>query len=506
MTTRSYWYDGVTLPAFPKLDGDLKVDVAVVGGGITGVTAAYLLKKAGKRVALLERDRCGGGDTGNTTAHLTANTDLRPTELAKKFGNDHAKAVWDAGHAAVEQVHANSHAEGIDCDFAWVPGFLHVARGADAAKEAEGLREDAALAAGWGFDTTFVDAVPLAGTPGVRVPHQARFHPLKYLAGLLKTIPGGGSHVFEGTDVSEATADPLTLTTAGGHRVTCDRLVIATHVPVMGLKGVVGAALFQTKIAPYTSYVVGARVPPGAVPDGLFWDTNDPYFYLRLNRRPGFDEVIFGGRDHKTGQEHDTEKRFRELEAKLAELVPGANDNYRWSGQVVETHDGLPYIGETADKQFTATGFSGNGTTFGTLAAMMATDWVAGRKNPWSELFAPGRKPVHGVWDYLTENIDYPYYMLRDRLRRAEGTSAADLQPGEGKILKLGGERVAAFKDKAGAVTTLSPVCTHMGCRVRWNPAETTWDCPCHGSRFRPTGEVLAGPAEAPLAKVEVKG
>jgi Rieske Fe-S protein len=239
------------------------------------------------------------------------------------------------------------------------------------------------------------------------------------------------------------------------------------------------------------------------VPEALYWDTADPYRYFRVDRGSAYDYVIFGGEDHKTGQEEDPDGRFRNLKKALARYVPQPEIDCQWSGQVIETNDGLPLIGETADRQFVATGFAGNGMTFGTLGAMMACDAACGRKNPWQALFDVGRKKLlGGTWDYLRENLDYPYYMVKDRLTRAEGETVQSVPRGEGKILKVDGRRVAAYRDADGKVSTLSPTCTHMGCLVHWNRAASTWDCPCHGSRFKPTGEVLAGPAESPLEAI----
>lgn len=500
MANKPYWNVGPNLPRFPKLDQNIRADVAIIGGGVTGVTTAFLLKQAGLSVVLLERDRCGGVDTGHTTAHLTAVTDLRLHELVKRFGRDHAQAVWDAGAAAIDQTEAIVDAEGIDCDFGRVPGYLHSPIGG---KGDGRLQEDAELGQALGFDAEFLESTPFAGTTGVRFPNQAKFHPLKYLAGILRIIPGKGSHVFENSEVEDVEDDPLAVK-ANGRTVSCGYLVIATHVPLAGKAGMIGAALFQSKLASYTSYAIGAKAKKGSAPEALFWDTSDPYQYLRSDSHPRHDFLIFGGEDHKTGQD-DEVARFKALEKRLGEIVPDAEVAYRWSGQVVETNDGLPYIGETAERQFAATGFSGNGMTFGTLAAIMACDNLEGRKNPWAELFDPHRKRLlGGAWDYIRENFDYPYYMVKDRVAGSEGTTTRGLRRGSGKILTLKGRRVAAYRNAREEVVALSPFCTHLGCLVGWNEAESTWDCPCHGSRFKPTGEVLAGPAETPLEKVDV--
>ncbi|MGC3967733.1 MAG: FAD-dependent oxidoreductase [Pirellulales bacterium] len=250
--------------------------------------------------------------------------------------------------------------------------------------------------------------------------------------------------------------------------------------------------------------MIGAKISSGLLPDASYWDTSEPYYYLRVDHRGRNDYVIFGGEDHKTGQANDTEKCFANLERALRKLIPEAKPDRRWSGQVIETNDGLPYIGPSAPHQYVATGFSGNGMTFGTVAGMMVRDAIAGRNNPWSKLFSVDRKKLRGgLWDYLVENVDYPYYFVKDRLSRAEGSSTRSVKRGGGKLLDIGGERVACARDEQGKLHERSAYCTHLGCLVRWNSAEKTWDCPCHGSRFKPTGEVIAGPAETPLEAVK---
>lgn len=504
MHTSSHWIDSSPLPGFAPLERNHQVDAIVVGGGITGITAAYLLKQAGKTVALVERDRCAGVDTGHTTAHLTCVTDTRLRELAKKFGNDTAKAVWDAGAAAIDQIVALIRKKDIACDFHWVPGYLHARLGAVRDTDREDFEQEAAFARELGIPAAALSAVPLFGTPGMKFPHQAIFHPRKYLAELLRRIPGNGSHVFESTEVEAIEADPPAVK-SGRFRIEGSYLVLATHTPLMGNAGLLSSLLFQTKLYLYTSYALGARIPTGLAPQASFWDTGNPYDYLRVEHRPGEgqDYAVFGGEDHKTGQESSATGAYTRLEERFRSYFPDAQIDSRWSGQVIETNDGLPFIGETAERQFVATGFSGNGMTFGTLGAMMAVDAMLRRRNPWQELFDVHRKKLlGGTWRYVRENSDYPYYMLRDWLAGAEDDSLDALGRGQGKILALGGQKVAAYRDDAGKLSLCSPVCTHLKCIVGWNDAEKTWDCPCHGSRFRPDGEVIAGPAEEPLEKI----
>ena len=502
MEPSTHWQLPGDSPNYPALETTLQVDVVVIGAGLTGITAAYLLKEAGAKVALVERGHCASGDTGRTTAHLTYVTDERLHHLVKAFGEEAAKAFWEAGAAAIDQIYDIARKRKIDCEFKWVPGYLHGGLFDSDSKDRKSLEADADYARKLGFDAEFIEEVPYANKPGIRFAHQAKFHPLKYLTPLLAAIPGNGSHVFEQTEVSEIESDPLAVR-AGRCKLRCQYVVIATHNPLAGKTGLVRATLFQSKLALYTSYVLGARVPTGVVPEALFWDTTDPYYYLRADRRDDHDYIIFGGEDVKTGQEEDSCEVFARLEQRLKQILPSATVQDRWLGQVVETNDGLPFIGESAGQQFIATGFCGNGFTLGTLSAVMARDRYLNRKNPWFDLFAVGRKKFHGgAWRYIKENADYPYYMLRDRFAAAESDSLDDLAIGEGKILRLEGKKVAAYRDHTGKVSLRSPVCTHLKCIVHWNAADRTWDCPCHGSRFEPTGEVAAGPAEIPLEKL----
>ena len=278
MARQSYWLTSAwPSRGFQSYGKDVTVDVVIIGGGITGITAAYLLKKAGRSVALLERGRCARADTGHTTAHLTYVTDTRLSALAKTFGTAHAQAAWDAGRAAMAQIRALVDEAHIACGYATVPGYLHAPWHQPDTAETHRLQEEAALAADLGFDAQYLASIPFAQRPGIRFANQARVHPRRYLAGLLSRIAGEGSHVYEHTEVTACQDAPLAVQ-ANGHTIRCDYLVIATHVPLMGTTGLVRATLFQTKLASYSSYAIGAHVPKGLVPDALFWDTADPYY------------------------------------------------------------------------------------------------------------------------------------------------------------------------------------------------------------------------------------
>ena len=502
MDTTPFWATNVEAPRFPRLTADLAVDVLVIGGGITGMTAAYLLARAGRRVALIERERIGSGQTGHTTAHVTCVTDTRLGELVRKFGRNHAQATWDAGLFAMKQIAEHVQEDGIDCELRHIPGYLVSAPEADPEKERDQLREEAALASELGFDALYVDSAPVLHRPAIRFANQLKFHPLKYLTGLAQRVSNSGGQIFEETAAGDF-SDSTRSVRANGCTISFEQVFLATHVPLQGETGTAAATLLQTKLAAYSTYAIGARLPSGALPEALFWDTADPYRYLRVDHREGHDYAVLGCKDHKTGQETDSVERFAELEKVMRAICAESVVNHRWSGQVIEPTDGLPYIGETAEGQFVATGFAGNGMTFGTVAAFMVRDAILGLSNPWRDLFSVDRKKLSALWDYLTENKDFPYYLVKQRLSSAEAASVDEVPREHGKIVRLDGKKVAVYRDAAGRVTKRSAICTHMGCIVAWNPAEKTWDCPCHGSRFHSTGEVLAGPAEEGLEAVE---
>lgn len=503
MNTTSLWLEAQNESRFPTLNTDLRVDALIVGGGITGVTAAYLLKKAGKKVALVERTFIGSGETSHTTAHVTYPTDERLRDLVSTFGRDHAQAAWDAQSAASEQIASIVRSEMIECELRHVPGYFFAAAEADISEEGPRLMEDFQLASDLGFDAVYIASAPVVNRPAVRFANQLKFHPLKYISALADLIDGDGSYVFENCEVTEFTQSPQQAKYKE-HTISYDHVFFATHVPLQGSTGTLSSALFQTKLASYSTYAIGAKLPLGAAPEALFWDTSDPYLYLRFDKRKDCVYLIIGGKDHKTGQETNTEECYASLETDLRSLFPEAEIDHRWSGQVVETNDGLPFIGEMAEKQFVATGFSGTGITWGTASAMMFRDAVLGIKNPWQDLLSVSRKTLSSTWDYIRENKDYPYYLAKDLIVGTEKEHLKNLLCGEGKVMKEKGKKVAAYRADDGKLSVLTAICPHMGCIMAWNAAEKTWDCPCHGSRFTTAGEVISGPAETPLEPVEV--
>lgn len=494
----SLWHATASTPRFDPLRGAIHVDVAIVGAGITGLTAALLLAARGRSVAVLERESVGGGETGNTTAHITVAVDAGYHYVKRKYSSAEARLLADAQRTAVDTIAELVKRYAIDCHFRRVPAYSYTEK----RKYVSELKNEAAAAREAGLDAQWTDDVPLpfATRGAVLWPDQAQFHPGEYLAGLARHAAAAGVQIFERTLVTSLeNGEPCVLETENGARVTAGAVLMATNVPVFGFTHL------HTIAAPYRTYAVAFR-EEGPHPEGLFWDTADPYHYTRWQDTADGTYLIVGGEDHRVGENDDTEASFANLEAYAREYYGQRTVSHRWSGQIIEPHAGLPLIGG-AKNVYISTGYSGQGMTLGTAGAMLVADLISGIANPWAELFDPQRtRPHMTMREFITENLHFPGHLLPDRLTSldVEAKSTDEVRSGEGKIIKVNGQKVAAYRDEAGRLQCVSPVCTHMKCDVAWNAAERTWDCPCHGSRFNTDGSVLNGPAHEPLEPVDV--
>jgi glycine/D-amino acid oxidase-like deaminating enzyme/nitrite reductase/ring-hydroxylating ferredoxin subunit len=496
--TTPLWLATHQAPTFAPLEGNLEVDVAVVGGGISGLTAAVLLARSGWRVAVLERERVGSGETGHTTSHLTEAVDARYQTVIKDFGLDGARLVAESKRDAIAQI--ESFASTLHANFERTPGYLYTEREQDLDLLAREL--DAARRAGCPVE--WIDDVPLpfATKGAVRWDSQAQVHASEYLFALAKEAASRGVQIFDGTRVKNVQEGEPCHVETDAFTVKARRVFVAANVPVNN------RVLLHTKIAAYRSYAIAAEVEPGYL-RGLFWDTDDPYHYTRLQDVDGRSYLIIGGEDHRTGEEKDTESHYQSLLDYARARFPMGPVKYRWSGQIIEPVDGLPFIGPNSGSShvYVATGYSGNGITFGTLAGMMFADYVNGRKNPSAELYDATRvKPLAAAYDYVVENALFPAHLVKDRLTstNADVKSLDDLQPGTGGIFAGDEGKIAVYRDEGGELHACSPVCAHLACDVAWNVAEKTWDCPCHGSRFSPEGKVINGPAVRDLRPVSI--
>lgn len=510
--TRSVWMATASAPEAPALSSDAQADVCIVGAGIAGLSTAYLLARAGRQVIVLDDGPPGGGETARTTAHLANAMDDRFYELERLHGFGGSRLAAESHGAAIDRIEQIAAQERIDCDFERIDGYLFVPPG-ESADELDRELEAARRAGLLGVER--VARAPLDGFDtgtALRFPRQGQFHPMKYLQGLARCIQRDGGRIFTQTHATSIRGgDRARIETAHGPVVLAGSVVVATNSPVNDM------VTIHTKQAPYRTFVIGLLVPAGSVPHALYWDTPDPYHYVRLQRLdpgtpiPGADAqahevLIVGGEDHKTGQADDAERRWQALETWSRERFPRARDLvFRWSGQVMETIDGLAFIGRNpmdAPNVYIATGDSGQGMTHGTIAGILISDLITGRPNPWAELYDPGRKTFRAAGDFARENLNVAW-KYTDWVKPGEVDSAEEIPPGRGAIIRRGLKLIAAYRDEAGMLHERTAVCSHLGCIVSWNSAEGSWDCPCHGSRFNGEGHVLNGPAVHGLSPAE---
>ena len=497
------------MPRAPKLTESVEADVCIVGAGIAGLTTGYLLARAGKSVVILDDGPLVGGMTSVTTAHLSDAIDDRFTAIERWHGERGAFLAAESHTAAINFIEQTVNELTIDCDFARLDGFLFLAPG----DEKETLERELAAARRAGLMAEMVPRAPLAYDtgPAIRFPNQARFHPLEYLAAVARTIKRGGGRLYANSHVDHVEGGSKAKVEVGAHTVTADAVVVATNSPINDLVAI------HTKQAPYMTYVIGARVPVGSVTDALYWDTQKDYHYVRLQRvrqndadTDAFDEydlLIVGGEDHKSGQASDTMQRHKRLETWARARFPMIEEMvFTWAGQVLETIDGLAYIGRNPmDKEnvYIVTGDSGMGLTHGTLAGMLLTDLILGRPNPWATLYDPSRKNLRAAGNFTKEALNVAGAYVADWLSGSEVKSEREIEPCSGAVMRRGLSKIAMYRDENGTLHALSAVCPHLGCIVHWNAAETTWDCPCHGSRFDKLGKVMNGPANGDLSPAE---
>lgn len=500
---RSYWIDSTPSPDFPALQTSYAVDVAIIGAGITGLTAAILLKRAGKTVAVLEAQRVVSGVTGHTTAKITSSHGLIYHDLIEQYGDEAARIYAESNQAAIGRIAAFVEEESIACQFQRESNYLYSESEQDLPK----IQSEVSAAQKLGLPASFVERLPLpfpvAGA--VRFDRQAEFHPRQYLLPLARAIPGGGSHLFEETrviDVEEG--DPCQVKTKSGS-VTARDVIVATHIPI------VDPGRLYTKVHPYRSYVLAARIDRSQAPAGMFVSTEHPSHTMRT--APYGDDLlmIVAGEGHRVGEEPNTEQRYRRLQEWISSRFTVESFEYYWSTQDYFPVDRIPYIGrlhEDSEHLYGATGFQGWGLTTGTLAGMILSDAILGIPNPWADLYAADRPlmpRLTAAKTFVQENVDVAEHWVRDHLPGKPEQTAADLAAGQGGIVSIEGEEVAAYRDEQGMIHTFSPKCTHMGCSVTWNTAERSWDCPCHGSRFNCDGTMIHGPAVQDLERKNLR-
>lgn len=491
----------VRFPKFPPLKGRKTADVCIVGGGISGLMTAYQLLMDGLDVVVLEKDSLGEGETGLTSAHLASALDDGFHRLIQEHGESGARLAYESHARAIDEIERIQQEESIECGFRRVPGFLF----ATTPEQEDEIQKEFKACQRLGLPgVAVVEGVPyLRGLSGsaLRFEGQAQFHPLEFLKGLTERIVGLGGRISCGSQVNqlEKVSQTWKVSTDEGS-VDCASVILATGVPFEDRLSM------HTKEAAYRSYVSVFEWRHKDVSPALWWDTEDPYHYVRCFEKDGKCFLVVGGEDHRTGQDALAEQRFQKLEewaqfhfGDLGAVVS------RWSGQIIEPMDSLAYIGQHPGLEtgaFSVSGDSGHGLTHGAIASLLFKDLVQGRPHPWKDLYSPSRRRLFGLGNFLSENAK-TLAQYGDWLSMGEVRSRDEVRPDSGAVMRRGLHPVAVYREASGAIHEMSAVCPHLGGLVRWNAAEQTWDCPCHGSRFDRNGALLNGPAKEGLAARE---
>jgi glycine/D-amino acid oxidase-like deaminating enzyme/nitrite reductase/ring-hydroxylating ferredoxin subunit len=495
---RSFWLATTPETDYPALADSVSVDVAVVGAGITGITAAILLKEAGKTVAVIDSKRIVQGATGYTTAKVTAGHGASYTKIRKAFGENGIRSYARANEAALDWIAKLVEANRIDCDFERKTNYVY----AESEDEVAQLRQEAEVERQAGLASRLVDETPLPFpvAAALRLENQAQFHPRKYLLALAATIPGDGSYVFENSRVHKVKHGEPCEVIADNGVVRATDVVLATHLPILD------SGLFFTKAYPHRSYAVAAPIASAPDPEGMYINSGTPTRSVRTLRDGDRVLIQVGGNGHKVGEEEDTPARYDQLEEFLHEHWPGAGTvEHRWSTQDYMAHDHVPYVGRLRRRSkhlYAATGYSKWGMTNGTVAAMILSDSILRRRNSWAALYDSKRLVRRSaLTSFLKENASAGFHFFADRLSRADRASVEQLGPGEGALVRVRGRKTAVYRDDERRLHGLSPVCRHLYCLVDWNSAERTWDCPCHGSRYDGRGRAIQGPTTRDLKR-----
>ena len=488
------WLDTAPPSGFEALTRDIEVDVAVIGGGIAGITTALLLKRQGATVAVLERDLVAKAATGYTTAKCSALQETMYSQIRRLHGQEGCAVYAEANLAAIDWIEETVRAEGIDCDFDRRPAYTYALDESEVAKVEQ--EAEAASAAGLPVETTTeTPGLPFAASAAVRLDHQAQFQPVSYTRALARLVDGDGSHVFERTAVTSVDdGAPCRVGTEAGHTVTAQQVVVATNMPILD-RGVFFARIEMTR-----SYLVAVEV--GDAPQGMYINAGSTTRSLRSYERDGKTWLLVGGEGHQAGAAKSRPERYEALDAFAREHWNTPTAPYRWSTQDGMPADHLPMIGTLTPRTsrvFVATGFQKWGMTNGTVAGLILADLLAGRENAWAARFNPHRVRSAIAPQAAQLNVKAGLHFFGDRLAPAQASTAEDVPAGEARVVRDGLGKTGVYRDDAGALHAVSLRCTHLGCLLRFNDAERSWDCPCHGSRFDVDGKVLQGPAVNPL-------
>lgn len=493
------WRDNLPFPTFPALEKNTTTDVAIVGGGITGITAAYLLANKGLSVTLIDASDLLNGTTGHTTAKITSQHGLIYDQLIKDFGEEQAKLYYEANNDAMHFIRDTVKKHDIDCDLTTEDAYVYAGTDEYISK----VQAEFTAYEKLGIPCEYTESIPFSipCKAAVVMKNQSQFHPLKYLTALIPTLIDAGIKIYEHTTAAkvEDEGSKHVIHTTSGQTITCKYVLTASHYPFNDEIG-----LYFTRMHPERSYVLGIKTDED-YPGGMYLSAESPSRSLRDTTIDGEHLILVGGESHKTGQGIPTMEHYEALQAFSHQFFTVTDIPYRWSAQDLITVDKVPYIGAATKNHPTiliSTGYGKWGMTNGTLAAKILTDRILEKENRYASLFDPSRFEAKSLKNLVTENANVAKELIKGKLS-ASPQSLEDLSIGEAAIIRVNGEKSGCYRDQTGQLHVVDSTCTHLGCEVAWNSGDTTWDCPCHGSRYSIDGTVLEGPAVNPLKKVD---
>lgn len=492
----SYWIDTSNQTNYSKLNSNISTDICIIGGGITGITTAYMLKDYGLNITLLEASKIAMGATGNTTAKITSQHGLLYDYLLKSYGFDTAKKYLDSNEEAISTIENIVKTENINCNFEREDSYVYTC----SKDYVQKIKDEASAVKSLGLGAKLVTetSLPFDIRAGICFPNQAKFHIRKYILGILPSL--SKINIFEHSRVTNIKAqNGIYKIFANEHIVSCKYLIIATHYPIKNFPGMYFLKMYQDK-----SYIIAVDTKRPLF-NGMYISAEEPVTSFRT----ADNLLLVGGSGHKTGSTNiNLDNSYLNLENYVKGFYPDAEVKYRWTTEDCVSLDKIPYIGKFSklfDNIYVATGYKKWGMTTSHVAAKIISDDILGKENKYASIYSATRfAPLKNHKEFgniLNQSI---YSLAINKIKKPK-LDYTQIPNNCGGIVNYKGKKIGLYKDKNGKMYAVKPYCTHLGCELSWNNLDKTWDCPCHGSRYDYTGKIITEPTTRDLEKIELE-